>query len=274
MPELPEVETIKRTLEPKLKGLSFQAVEVYLPKIIRTPVPQEFIASIPGKTIQKIERRGKYLLFFLAENFVLVLHLRMTGRLIYSAPEDPLGPHTHIIFHLDNGFALRYMDTRQFGRVFLVKSEKLPLVAGLNSLGIEPFDPGFTKAFLIRELKRRHTKIKSLLIDQSFIAGIGNIYADEVLFRALIHPQRQSQTLTIREATRLYYAIREILKEGIENRGASIKDYVNGEGNAGNYQNLLKVYGHEGKPCTRCSRPIAKIYLGGRSTHFCSTCQK
>jgi len=274
MPELPEVETIKRTLKLKLKGLSFQTVEVYLPKIIRNLTPQEFEAKLSGKTVNKIERRGKYLLFFLTGNFILILHLRMTGKLIYSLPEDPLEPHTHIIFHLDNGFLLRYTDTRQFGRVYLVEKEKLSLVAGLNSLGVEPFDPGFTKAFLMRELKHRHTKIKSLLVDQSFIAGIGNIYADEVLFRALIHPQRQSQTLTARETTRLYHAIREVLQESIENRGASIKDYVDGEGSAGNYQNFLKVYGREGKPCARCNRPIARIRLGGRSTYFCSACQK
>jgi len=274
MPELPEVETIKRTLEPKLKGLSFQAVEVHLPKIIRSPAPQEFQVKLPGMTINKIERRGKYLLFFLANDSILILHLRMTGKLIYCLPEEPLEPHTHIIFYLNNGFVLRYRDTRQFGRIFLVKSEKLSLVAGLNNLGIEPFDPGFTKAFLIRELKHRHTKIKSLLIDQSFVAGIGNIYADEVLFRALIHPQRQSQTLTVREATRLYHAIQEVLQEGIESGGTSIRDYVDGEGNTGNYQNFLNVYGREGKPCPKCHRPITKNRLGGRSTHFCPVCQK
>jgi formamidopyrimidine-DNA glycosylase len=274
MPELPEVETIKRTLETKIKGLTIKAPEVFLPKIIKTPGLQELSARLPGKKIKKLERRGKYLLFHLSENLALVIHLRMTGSLVYSLPNAPFAPHTHVIFHLDNGDQLRYSDLRQFGHISLVQANELINIPGLANLGLDPFDPNFTRDHFKKELKRKRATLKPLLLDQSFVSGLGNIYADEVLFRARLHPQRQSHTLIPREATRLFCAIREILQEGIENRGTSIKDYVDGNGKAGNYQNLLKVHNRAGEPCFKCGKPIKRTRLGGRSTYFCPSCQR
>ncbi|HAP93004.1 MAG TPA: formamidopyrimidine-DNA glycosylase [Desulfotomaculum sp.] len=274
MPELPEVETIKRTLEAKLKGLFITAVEIFLPKLIRTPVPEEFQSLLAGQTIQRLERQGKYLLFHLSQNLTMIIHLRMTGRLVYSLPGTPLTPHTHAIFHLNNGYQLRFSDTRQFGNISLVPADNLDKVSGLNSLGKEPLSQEFTREYLKKQLRRHRAALKPLLLNQSFIAGLGNIYADEVLFRARIHPRRLSNTLTPREATRLFHAIQDILKEGIENRGATFRDYVDGNGTAGNYQNLLKVYNREGKPCPKCSKTIVKLRIGGRGTYFCPYCQK
>ena len=274
MPELPEVETVKRTLEEKITGLSITAVEIFLPKIIKTPGPDELAARLPGKKIKKLERRGKYLLFHLTGDFVLVVHLRMTGRLVYSPPDAPEIPHTHVVFGLDNGDQLRYADLRQFGQISLVKTDDLTSLHGLCSLGCDPFDPGFTRELLRKELKNKRAMLKALLLDQSFVAGLGNIYADEVLFRAQLHPQRQSHTLTPREASRLYHAIREVLREAIANRGTSIRDYVDGEGREGNYQNLLRVHAREGNPCVKCGKPIIRVRLGGRSTYYCPHCQK
>jgi len=274
MPELPEVETVKRTLEGKITGLSITAVKIFLPKIIKTPGPEELAARLPGKKIKKLERKGKYLLIHLSDNLVLVVHLRMTGRLIYSPPDAPDVPHTHVIFHLDNSDQLRYADLRQFGQISLVKVDDLAGLPGLCGLGYDPFDPHFTRELFRKELKQKRAMLKPLLLDQSFVAGLGNIYADEVLFRARLHPQRQSHTLTPREASRLYQAIREVLQEAIANRGTSIRDYVDGEGREGNYQNLLRVHHREGDPCLKCGKPVIKVRLGGRSTYYCPHCQK
>lgn len=274
MPELPEVETIKRTLESKIAGLSFTGAEVFLPKIVRSPGYLELTSLLPGKKIKKLSRRGKYLIFHLTENFALVFHLRMSGSLVYAAPEELFAPHTHIVFRLDNGHQLRYADLRQFGQISLVAENELAGLPGLKGLGPDPFDPHFTRELFKKSLRQHRGMLKPLLLDQSFVAGLGNIYADEVLFRAGIHPRRQSHTLTPREASRLFHVIREVLEEAIENRGTSIRDYVDGEGKEGNYQNLLKVHQREGKPCPKCGKPIARVRLGGRSTFFCPRCQK
>ncbi|MGQ9824168.1 MAG: bifunctional DNA-formamidopyrimidine glycosylase/DNA-(apurinic or apyrimidinic site) lyase [Desulfotomaculales bacterium] len=274
MPELPEVETIKRTLKGKLEGLSFTGVEVFLPKIIKSPVLEVFNSLLPGKKIKKLDRRGKYLIIHLSENFALVVHLRMSGSLIYTEPGTAFAPHTHVVFHLSNGSQLRYTDLRQFGQIYLLEESGLASLAGLNGLGPDPFDPRFTREFFKKGLKQRRSMLKPLLLDQSFVAGIGNIYADEVLFRARIHPRRQSHTLTSREASRLYHVIREVLEEAIENRGTSIRDYVDGEGKEGNYQNMLKVHNREGKACPKCGKTIVRFRLGGRSTYYCPGCQK
>lgn len=274
MPELPEVEIIKRTLETKLRGLCITAAEISLPRLIRIPAAKEFQSLLAGQTIQRLERRGKYLLFHLSQNFVMIIHLRMTGRLVYSTPGTPLALHTHVIFHLNNGHQLRFKDIRQFGSIFLVPVASLSKVPGLNSLGKEPLGQEFTRQYLQKQLRRHRAALKPLLLNQSFIAGLGNIYTDEVLFRARIHPQRSSNTITPREATRLFHAIQNVLKEGIENRGTTFRDYVDGDGTAGNYQNLLKVHNREGKPCPKCSKTIVKLRIGGRGTYFCPHCQK
>lgn len=274
MPELPEVETVRRSLEEKLKGKAFVGVDVFLEKMFRGIAPEEAAAHLNGRKITGIDRRGKYLIINLSGGAALVIHLRMTGQLLYCPPEQEKGKHTHIIFHLNNNCQLRFMDQRQFGKIHLVSARELENLSGLKDLGVEPLSDGFTREFFKKELKKRRTKIKPLLLDQTFVAGIGNIYADEALFRARLNPERVASSLNPREASRLYLAIREVLIEGIENRGTSIKDYLDGDGNKGSNQNNLRVYGREGEPCLKCGRKVERKVIGGRSSHFCPKCQK
>lgn len=274
MPELPEVETVRKTLQPKLVGLTITGIEIILPKVIRTPEPEEFKEKITGRKIVRVNRRGKYLLINLSGNFSLVVHLRMTGRLVYSEKNLPLSKYTHIIFDLSDNHQLRFADMRQFGRLWLVPTEALGTLTGFRTLGIEPLDDLFTREFLKKELRRRHAKIKPLLLDQTFIAGLGNIYTDEVLHRAKINPERLATTLTPREIARLYHAIKDVLQEGIENRGTTIRDFIDGDGQQGGYQGKLKVYSREGEPCPHCGYKIVRKKVGGRSSYFCPVCQK
>ncbi|MCL6638809.1 MAG: DNA-formamidopyrimidine glycosylase [Firmicutes bacterium] len=274
MPELPEVETVKRTLQNKLAGLSFRGVQVFMPKVVRTHNPAGFSEAIAGKKILKIGRRGKYLLLRLNGDWSLVVHLRMTGRLYYCDPGAPLQRYTHVVFELDNGCQLRYSDLRQFGRIWLMSPGTLDKLPGYKDLGVEPLDEAFTRDYLKKELRRRRSRIKPLLLDQTFIAGLGNIYADEALHRAKINPERLATTLTPREVANLHRSIREVLTEGIEHRGTTMRDYIDGDGRPGQYQEMLRVYGREGKPCPACGRAVEKRKIAGRSSYFCPACQK
>lgn len=275
MPELPEVETVVRSLERHLSGLTITAVDLVMPEVIRSPKPEQFIEQITGKQFQKkLGRRGKYLLIHLSDGLTLVIHLRMTGRLIYCEADLPMEKHTHVIFHLDNGKQLRFADVRRFGRLQLVPTAEVSGLSGLKDMGPEPLDQEFTREFLKKELRRRRTRIKSLLLDQCFVAGLGNIYADEALYRAKIHPERLAPDLTTREAAVLHKAIIEVIAGGIEHRGTSFRDYVDGEGRPGSFQHHLKVYNREGLPCSHCGRPIERIKVAGRSSYYCPSCQK
>ncbi|WP_003543979.1 bifunctional DNA-formamidopyrimidine glycosylase/DNA-(apurinic or apyrimidinic site) lyase [Desulfotomaculum nigrificans] len=275
MPELPEVETVVRSLEKHLAGLTITAVDVFMPKVIRSPKPEVFAERIVGKQLQKkLGRRGKYLLLHLSDGLTLVVHLRMTGRLVYCDAETPVEKHTHVIFHLDNGKQLRFTDQRQFGRMQLVPTSEVNELSGIKDLGPEPLDESFTRDFLKKEIRRRRTRIKPLLLDQCFIAGLGNIYADEALFRARVHPERIASDLSPREIARLHKAIVEVIAGGIKHRGTTFRDYVDGEGRAGSYQQHLKVYNRENLPCPHCGKPIARIKVAGRSSYYCPCCQK
>jgi len=274
MPELPEVETVKRTLEKKIKGLTITGVDIAMPKIIRDTAPEDFKKIVTGRMILRLARRGKYLLVYLSGENVLVIHLRMTGRLTYTEASQPVPRHTHLIFGLNDGYQLRFNDVRQFGRVILATNKTFSQIKGLKDLGPEPLEKNFTRDFLRRELKRKRTRIKPLLLDQTFIAGLGNIYVDESLYRARIHPERLACSLSPREIANLYHSICEVLGEGIENRGTSFRDYVDGDGRAGNFQELLRVYNREGEKCPRCGTTIARMKVGGRSSYYCPTCQK
>lgn len=245
-----------------------------MPKIIREPDPENFAAQVTGRKITRLGRRGKYLLLYLTGENVLIIHLRMTGRLVYTAPDEPLPKHTHVIFKLSDGNELRFNDIRQFGRLLLTPKKDLNKVKGLKDLGPEPLEREFSRDFLRRELKRKRTRIKSLLLDQTFIAGLGNIYVDEALHRARLHPMRIASSLTPREVANLYHSIVEVLQEGIQNRGTSFRDYVDGDGRKGNYQELLRVYNREGEPCPHCGTAITRIKVSGRSSYFCPACQR
>ncbi|HBV97282.1 MAG: formamidopyrimidine-DNA glycosylase [Peptococcaceae bacterium BICA1-7] len=274
MPELPEVETVKKSLEGLITGLVITEVRLFMPKIVKTPSPTLFSDTLAGKTIKRLGRRGKYLLFHLSDKHTLVIHFRMTGRLVYSPPQTEPAKHTHAVFRLSNGDELHYTDMRQFGTMALMETDRLDTLSGLKDLGVEPLSEEFSRDYLKKQIKRRRIKIKPLLLDQTFIAGLGNIYADEALHRARINPEKTAANLTAREIALLYRAIREVLEEGIANRGTTFRDYVDGMGQAGSNKEALRVYDREGKPCLNCGKPIARIRLGGRSSYYCPKCQK
>lgn len=274
MPELPEVETVRRTLNSLITGKTISSVTASLPRILQRPDdPAAFAAVLEGRTFLGVERRGKFLRLLL-DGLVLVSHLRMEGRYGLYRDEDPVEPHTHVIFHFTDGTALRYKDVRQFGTMHLFAPGEELVSAPLKKLGLEPLDESFTPEAFGRALGKRTTKIKPLLLDQEVIVGLGNIYVDEALHAAGIHPERGADTLTGPEKKRLYDAIRATLRAAVEAGGSSIKSYVNGQGEMGMFQHKLRAYGRTGEPCDVCGTPIVKFVVGGRGTHVCPHCQK
>ena len=274
MPELPEVETFVTDLRPLVEGRVITEVDLRFPTIVRHPEPEAFSRDLPGRRVTALERRGKYMLLRLDGGTLLVVHLGMTGQLLHKLPGEPARPHTHVVLSLDNGTELRYSDPRRFGRLLLGSEEELVAERKLPRLGPEPLDPDFTARDLHRRLHGRRAPLKLLLLDQSVIAGVGNIYADESCFRARIRPDRPAGRISIGRARRLHGAIRESLLLGILNRGSSIDDYVDVYGARGRQQEELLVYGRGGEPCVGCGAPLTLIRLGGRATVFCRRCQR
>jgi formamidopyrimidine-DNA glycosylase len=274
VPELPEVETIASDLRPLLVDRTIDAVDLRFPSIVRHPEPEAFARDLPGRRVVTLDRRGKYMLLRLSGGGVLVIHLGMTGQLLHKLPEDPERPHTHVVLTLDNGTELRYSDPRRFGRLLLGTEEELVAARKLPRLGPEPLDPQFTATDLHRRLHGRRAPLKLLLLDQSILAGIGNIYADEALYRARIRPDRPPLAISRARVRRLHAALRESLLLGIVNRGSSIDDYVDLYGAKGRQQEELQVYGRGGRPCLSCGRPLTLVRLGGRATVFCRRCQR
>jgi len=270
MPELPEVETVVRALRQPLIGQTITAVRNNWPRHIGTPALNELRARIQGCTVEAIHRRAKYLVFSLSQGETLIVHLKMSGHLAVVDKNIPADKHVHTIFELDNGQELRFRDTRKFGRVYLVNDPDQIL----GKLGPEPLEANFTPEVLQERLNGRTRAIKPLLLDQQLIAGVGNIYADEALFYARLRPTRPANTLSQHEFKALHGAIQKVLQLGIEREGASINLYVKPDGSKGDMQNAVAVFRRTGDPCYECGRPIERIVLGGRSTHFCSHCQK
>lgn len=273
MPELPEVETVRRTLNLLVKGKTISGVTVRLPRIIRLPEePEAFARLLEGQTIRDVERRGKFLRFVL-DDLVLISHLRMEGRYGVFPSEEPVELHTHVLFHFTDGTDLRYKDVRQFGtmHVFLAGEEwsKPPL----HKLGLEPLEPAFTLEAFVARIGSKSTKIKPLLLNQEVVVGIGNIYADESLHLAGIHPSREASSLSAEELEKLHQAIIRTLEDSVQVGGSSIKSYVNGQGEMGMFQHQLKAYGRKDEACDTCGTPIVKIVLAGRGTHYCPQCQ-
>jgi len=273
MPELPEVETVRRTLNGLVAGKTIERVSVLLPRIIQRPrEPEQFEAALAGRTIGTVERRGKFLRIVL-DGLVLVSHLRMEGRYGVYAADEPVEKHTHVIFHLMDGTELRYKDVRQFGTMHLFLPGDEFRNPPLNKLGMEPLDESFTKEALRAALGRRTTRIKPLLLNQAHVVGLGNIYVDEALFLAGIHPERTADSLKPAEWEKLYEAIRATLGAAVEAGGSSIKSYVNGQGEMGMFQHALRIYGRNGQPCVNCGGVVHKSVVGGRGTHTCPACQ-
>lgn len=265
MPELPEVETVVRGLRGPLVGRTFTGVTVTWPNSIKTPIP-ELKSRLPGQRIEAISRRGKYLQFHLSGGDTLFIHLKMSGDLLVEPASDPPHHHVRTIFDLDNHHQLRFRDMRKFGRVYLADDPETVV----GKLGPEPLADDFTTDDFRALFQRRKGRLKPLLLNQEFIAGIGNIYADESCFIAKIDPRRQVDTLAAHELDQLYHAIRQALNAGITHKGASLDEVYRG----GEFQEHFQVYGRTGEPCFNCGAEIQRIVLGGRSTHFCSQCQK
>ncbi len=268
MPELPEVETVVRALRRPLIGRTIVGIRNQWPRHLNLTLP-EFQHRIRQQRIEAINRRAKYLVFTLHGNETLIVHLKMTGHLFVSDADAIVDKHTHTVFELDNGQELRFRDIRKFGRVVITQNPD----DVLGKLGPEPLEDDFTVEMLRKRLNGRKRALKPLLLDQGFIAGVGNIYADEALFYSGLHPERRADTLTKENQIELHAAIRKVLQLGIDREGASISDYVKPDGEKGDMQNAVAVFRRTGQACYECNHPIERIILGGRSTHFCPHCQ-
>lgn len=274
MPELPEVETIVADLRPHLAGRTILRAELAFPTIVRHPEPEQFVDAIVGVRIESVGRRGKYILIHLGHNLVLVVHLGMTGQLRLFDEVTPLAKHTHAVFFLDDGRQLRYRDPRRFGRLLLGTESALLDAKKMPRLGPEPIDPDFVADELYRRLRKRNAPLKAVLLDQKAVAGVGNIYADESLHRARLRPDRIAGTVSRRSARRLHEAMRESLLVAIANRGSSVDTYRDAWGELGGQQEKLLVYGRAGEPCFTCGRPLRAVRIAGRTTVFCTRCQR
>jgi formamidopyrimidine-DNA glycosylase len=273
VPELPEVETIASDLRPHLVGRTIVSCELRFPTIVRHPEPEVFADLVAGQRIESVKRRGKYILIALGEERLLVVHLGMTGQLRLVSPETSIPNHTHAIFTLDDGWQLRYRDPRRFGRLLLGTEAGLREAGAIPKLGPEPIDPDFTADGLYQALRRRKAPIKAVLLDQKALAGVGNIYADESLYRARLRPDRIAAGLSRKSARRLHESLRESLETAIRNRGSSVDTYRDAWGEVGGQQEVLLVYGRAGEPCYTCGRPLSAVRIAGRTTVFCRRCQ-
>lgn len=274
MPELPEVETIREGLEKKVKGKRVNKIIIKSEKSIKAPSsPGEFIRKIEGRILSEIRRRGKYLILELDSKDSLIIHLKMTGRLIYSSEGEEL-PYTRVIFIFPDKTQLSFTDMRRFGGLWLISDEEFSNFPFLKSLGPEPLENDFTLDRFRELLKGKKRKIKSLLMEQTFIAGVGNIYSQEALFLARIHPEKNVSMLVDREIEGLYNNLLAVLREALSCRGSSINAYVDLNGKKGSYESHLRVYGRQDRSCSRCGAVIRKIKVSGRGTCFCPVCQK
>ncbi len=280
MPELPEVETVRRGLHKLTIDRPIEGGEVLLPRTLAYPDDiEQFLPAITGNAIASWQRRGKYLLAELKDNSQpagwLGVHLRMTGQLLWVQQDSPLQKHTRIRLFFPENQELRFVDTRTFGKFWYVPPEVAidSIITGLQKLGPEPFAADFSLEYFTEKLHNRRRHIKTLLLDQAVVAGIGNIYADEALFKSGIKPDTVAANLKTKEIKRLHSAIIDVLQTSIDKGGTTFSDFLNLLGVSGNYGDSALVYGRKGQPCRVCDTPIEKIKLGGRSSHFCPNCQ-
>lgn len=276
MPELPEVETIRRELEREVVGKKIKTVEVTGKRSIRRQTPAEFASKLEGTKISGAQRKGKYLLLPLDSGDVWVIHLRMSGQLLRAAPKDPVEKHTHVTISFTQGGQLRFVDPRTFGEMFLATPDEITNeVEELSTLGVDPVETPMSWVDFGHLLRSKRMKLKAFLTDQSMVAGIGNIYSDEILWGAGLRWDRMSDSLTSQEVRRLYRSLIETLQEAVKYRGSSLADeqYVDLFGKPGDYQHHHKVYAREGETCRRCRQEIVREKIGGRSTFYCPACQ-
>jgi formamidopyrimidine-DNA glycosylase len=276
MPELPEVETVVKGLRPLITDRIVTGVEIREKNMIAYPENdiEAFKDSLIGSKIEAINRRGKYIIIELDKDKNLVIHLRMTGKLLVKEVKEFRDKHTHVIFSLNDGQEIRFNNIRKFGRVYLIDKNHPEQAGGLADLGPEPLNDNLTLEDFKKLFENRRALMKSLLLNQHFVAGIGNIYADEILYLSGIRPDRTADTLIDIEKEKIYYNMRDILEKGIIYGGTSFSDYVNAFGEKGSFQEELKVHQREGEKCYFCESKIKKIKVSGRSTYFCPKCQK
>jgi formamidopyrimidine-DNA glycosylase len=271
VPELPEVETIKNELTPLVSGRRIKSVEFLWAKTLLSPSITEFESRVKGRTIVSLDRRGKYLIMRLDSGDSILVHLRMTGSFLVSKSSKLPDSHTRAVIHLDDGANMFFIDPRKFGKFQLVEDASTRV---FDKLGPEPLSEAFTSAALAQRLAGRKIPIKAALVDQEVVAGIGNMYADEALFEARIHPLRESDSLSAAEVKRLHHAIREVLKKAIENKGASISNYFRPAGGKGSAHEGFKVAHRRGEECPVCGGPVERIVVRSRGTYFCPSCQR
>lgn len=291
MPELPEVETIKRVIEPQIQGLVIEKVTVRRPEVVAHPTADAFCKALTNQVISHMERRGKFLMIVLQSGDRIILHLRMTGGLLLTPADDPEEKHTHIVLSLkspteqslsqkqdtveaDGSLELRFSDMRRFGRFWLIRKDETDAYSGIHKLGIEPLTESVSAEYLHTHFGKRKKTIKECLLDQGVVAGIGNIYSDEILFTAGIHPARPAASLSEKEWNTLAAVIPERISYFIETNKISAEDYLQTKGQ--DYRNtpFLQVYGHAGKPCPKCAQTLCRMVIGGRSSVYCPVCQK
>ena len=273
VPELPEVETVKESLRLRLTGRRIKNVNVIYDNIIAYPKVQDFINNIKNQRINDMHRRGKFILFDL-DDYYLLSHLRMEGKYFFKNKDDEILKHEHVIFDLDNGEELRYMDTRKFGKMYLIKKEDIDKIGPLKELGLEPWDDNLTSDYLLEKYRKKRLPIKSVLLDQSIIVGIGNIYADEILFLCKINPLKKCNEITKKDAFNIIKYTKKVLEEAIKKGGTTIRSYSSVDGVHGLFQEELLVHGRDNGKCPICNTEIVKIRVGGRGTYYCPKCQK
>lgn len=274
MPELPEVETVKEALNQTVKGQTIKEIELRYEPMVKNMSADEFKEKLINQTIQEVSRRGKYLVFHF-DDYQLLSHLRMEGKYFYVDSDFELNPHVHVIFTLENGKRLLYQDTRKFGTYHLYdKAIDLETTAPFKVLGLEPFATEFTPSYVKEKIQNKKKPIKSLLLDQTVVCGLGNIYVDEVLYRARLHPLTSSSELTDKDIENVVKYTVEVLARAIELGGTTIRTFSSSHGVSGTFQNELLVHQRKGENCYECHTPIEKIKVGGRGTYFCPTCQK
>ncbi len=274
MPELPEVEVLRRSLERRLMGRRIERTAVYDARL-REPVrPKQLAARLSGRRIGGLRRRAKYLLIDVEANSTLVIHLGMSGRLTLVAAGEPQEAHEHVAFFLDGDERLRLRDPRRFGLVFAAASESMEQDRHFSALGVEPLGPDLSGPALASRAAGRKAPIKSFLMDSRAVVGLGNIYATESLYRAGIHPRRSVARISRQSWVELARAIREVLIQAIEEGGTTLNDFTDGAGNSGYFQVSLAVYGRDGEPCPRCARPVRRIVQSGRASFYCPGCQR
>lgn len=273
MPELPEVETVKETLKLKLIGKKIKDVKIYYDGIIAYPEIKEFSKQIKNLPIKDINRRGKWLMFDL-DKYYLLSHLRMEGKYFFKNKGDKLDNHEHVVFSLDSNEELRYRDTRKFGKMYLIKKEDINNVGPIKDLGLEPWDTNLTKEYLKDKYKTKKLPIKTVLLDQSIIVGIGNIYADEILFLSKLNPLIKCCDLKDDDLENIIKYTKEVLEKAIKLGGTTIRTYTSVDGVHGRFQNELLIHGKDKGICPACGQAIKKIRVGGRGTYYCSNCQK